>query len=154
MYLFNIYFCLLTYVVRNDLLLKERSYVDKVKTIYDLLKEEIQFEDAMKINEIIASQPYLLHMSKTDILDKINYLKKEFDINNEQLKEIIFDYPITLTLQYSSQAAAIYDYLNVYLNLSKEEFNTIIRSNPAIISVDVNIINIITYYNLNIIIIA
>jgi hypothetical protein len=102
-----------------------------------VLKQELSL-DVAQSNEILVSQPQILIKKTENIRTCLKYLRKEFGYTNEELKQICFNFPIMLTLNYEDQVSKLYNLLNIYLSISKEELGVLVKNNPLFLSASVN----------------
>lgn len=79
--------------------------------------------------DLLSCIPEIARMEERHIIDNISNIRKYFS------DEILKEYPILLAR--SQNADKAHFYLNLYLGLSKEDFNEIIKKFPLITTAEV-----------------
>lgn len=76
----------------------------------NFLQEALKLHRWTDLSSIISSFPPLLWLSKANIKEKVLFLEKEFELDNDELRDIIVTYPQILGLSVRSNLRQKIDY--------------------------------------------
>jgi hypothetical protein len=105
---------------------------EKLKKFSNILPEVLKFTKG-EILDLLSCIPEIAKMQESKVINNISLIRKYF--NHEILKE----YPILLARV--QNADKVNFYLNLYFDLSKEDFNELVKRFPILLSADVIILN-------------
>jgi hypothetical protein len=101
---------------------------DKLENLAKILPEKLKFTKAETL-DLLCCTPELAKMEERHVLDNIPTIRKYFT------EEILKEYPVLLARAQNADKSQFY--LNLYLGVTKEDFNDIIKRFPILLTAEV-----------------
>jgi uncharacterized membrane protein len=92
-----------------------------------------------EVAEIIASKTIIIEFPVEDIDKNLLNLQNFLKINDEELRNFVYDYPFLLGVNENKYKDS-FRYMNLFLNINQDQFIAMVKKVPLILRTDVFVI--------------
>ena len=100
-----------------------------------------------EVLDILTCIPHAVELTRKRILENLELIKTYFKIDPSELKKVIIEYPLLISNS-TSDIHKLEFYFNFYIEMNKEDFNSLTRKFPLLLTATVYILSIKLFFTI------